>query len=114
MGFHARSRIFDHAYRTYENKKKLSKTWRPWGKANCSSATSLNQTAVGNIESRCMDDSIPSAAPSDICKSKLEREANQQRCRRGATEEPDIDIWPEGGVDGPRWTDTQRLSDLVR
>ncbi|EJK52926.1 hypothetical protein THAOC_27744 [Thalassiosira oceanica] len=39
-----------------------------------------------------------------ICKSKLEREANRQRSRRGAAgaaEEPSTDIGPEGGVDDP-------------
>ncbi|EJK58523.1 hypothetical protein THAOC_21349 [Thalassiosira oceanica] len=75
--------------------------------ANCSSTTSLYQTAVGNIESRLIDEFTPAAALSDllICKSELGREANRQRCRRGAAEEPSTDIGQEGGVDdGPRWT----------
>ncbi|EJK64778.1 hypothetical protein THAOC_14454 [Thalassiosira oceanica] len=40
-----------------------------------------------------------------ICKSELEQEANRQMCRRrGAAEEPNTDIGPEGGADGSRWT----------
>ncbi|EJK66709.1 hypothetical protein THAOC_12339, partial [Thalassiosira oceanica] len=41
--------------------------------------------------------------------------ANRQRCRRGATEEPNTDIGPEGGVDGPRGhAALQGLSSIVR
>ncbi|EJK77597.1 hypothetical protein THAOC_00559, partial [Thalassiosira oceanica] len=39
-----------------------------------------------------------------MASSEVEREANRQRCRRGAAEKPNTDIGPEGGVDGPRWT----------
>ncbi|EJK66841.1 hypothetical protein THAOC_12195 [Thalassiosira oceanica] len=74
----------------------------PAGEANCSSATSLNHTAVGNIKSRRMDDSISAAASSGLQIQSRTGEANRQRCRRGAAEDPDIDIGPEGGVDGPR------------
>ncbi|EJK58588.1 hypothetical protein THAOC_21276 [Thalassiosira oceanica] len=45
--------------------------------------------------------------------SELEQEANRQRCRQGATEEPDTDIGQEGGVDGPRGhAALQRLSSI--
>ncbi|EJK72155.1 hypothetical protein THAOC_06341, partial [Thalassiosira oceanica] len=42
------------------------------------------------------------------------RETNEQRCRRGAVEEPDTDIGPEGGVDGPQWTRGAACRYLVR
>ncbi|EJK53729.1 hypothetical protein THAOC_26771 [Thalassiosira oceanica] len=56
--------------------------------------TSLHRTAaVGNIESNLIDEVTPAAASSGlICKSEVEREANRQRCRRGAAEKPNTDI----------------------
>ncbi|EJK56893.1 hypothetical protein THAOC_23127 [Thalassiosira oceanica] len=48
-----------------------------------------------------------------ICKSELGREANRQRCRRGAAEEPNTDIGPEGGVVVPDGhAALQRLSSI--
>ncbi|EJK61137.1 hypothetical protein THAOC_18419 [Thalassiosira oceanica] len=74
------------------------------GDANCSTTPSLHRTAVGNIERRLIDEFTPAAASSDLQIRTRTGEANRQRCRRGAAEEPSTDIGPEGGVDGPRWT----------
>ncbi|EJK53707.1 hypothetical protein THAOC_26796, partial [Thalassiosira oceanica] len=78
---------------------------------------------VENIEIRLIEEFIPAAALSSLqIQTRTGGQPSEvppggvplQRCRRGAAEEPDIDIGPEGGVDGPRWTRgaTQRLSSL--
>ena len=46
--------------------KNNDKPWCPYGDANSSSTTSLHRTAVGNIESRRIDASIPAVASSDM------------------------------------------------
>ncbi|EJK47425.1 hypothetical protein THAOC_33850 [Thalassiosira oceanica] len=71
-----RSRIFDHAYRTYENKKKQTKPWR-------STTPSLHRTAAGNIESKLIDEFTPAAASSD-----LQINSDGRPTYRGAAEVP--------------------------
>ena len=51
---------------TYEKPRKTNKTMAPLGEANFSSTTSLHRTAVGNIESRLIDEFTPAAASSDL------------------------------------------------
>ena len=93
MGFHARSRILPTRY--YENHEKTIKTMVP-----LSSTTTLYRTAVGNIESRRIDASIPAVASSDI----QIRTRSRGQTDRGAAAGLDAEMRPEGGVDGPRWT----------
>ncbi|EJK63613.1 hypothetical protein THAOC_15717 [Thalassiosira oceanica] len=54
MGCHSTSRVLTHASTVTK------------GKTNCSSTTSLHRTAVGNIESRLIDEFTPAAASSDL------------------------------------------------
>ena len=46
--------------------KNSDKSWCPYGDANSSSTTTLHRTAVGNIESRRIDASIPAVVSSDM------------------------------------------------
>ncbi|EJK52720.1 hypothetical protein THAOC_27974 [Thalassiosira oceanica] len=57
------------------------------GKASCSTTTSLRQTAVGNIESRLIDEFTPAATSSDLQNSVLGREYGRPT-DRGAAEVP--------------------------
>ncbi|EJK60148.1 hypothetical protein THAOC_19549, partial [Thalassiosira oceanica] len=68
------------------------------------SSRGLVQKAVGNMKSKLMDAFIPAAASSDLqIRTRTGSQPTEvpSRCRRGAAEEPNTDIGPEGGVDGP-------------
>ncbi|EJK67671.1 hypothetical protein THAOC_11267, partial [Thalassiosira oceanica] len=67
---------------------------------------SLHRTAVGNIESRLIDEFTPAAASSDL---QIRTRTGGQptvptEVPRDAAEETSTDIGLEGGDDGPRWT----------